>query len=115
MDPSFHGGTQQTEGTKIIFISQLFIVKQREKQKETVEDLLVNILPKKVVMRLKDGYVGTFAEDFPNCTVMFADVCDFYDICNSLSPAELVDTLDAIFSGYIISVCLGKVLIRTQF
>lgn len=66
-----------------------------------MEDLLTNILPKKVVQRLKSGYVGTFAEDYNNCTVMFADVCDFGDLLSSLSPSELVTTLDAIFSGYV--------------
>ncbi len=74
-------------------------VAQRERQKETVEDLLTNILPRKVVMRLKGGYVGTFAEDFLNCTVLFADVCNFGELSTNLSPSELVATLDAIFSG----------------
>lgn len=83
----------------MFFHSVLKLLLKRETQKETVEDLLTNILPKKVVQRLKGGYIGTFAEDFPNCTVMFADVCDFGDLLSSLTPTELVATLDAVFSG----------------
>lgn len=74
--------------------------RKREKQKETVVGLLGNILPQKVVQRLKEGHASTFAEDFQNCTVMWVTINDFGTLFDILSPTDLVETLDTLFSGF---------------
>jgi adenylate cyclase len=74
---------------------------QREKQKETVVGMLGNVLPEKVIQRFKAGQASTFAENFPNCTVMFISLCDFATLFDHLTPSELVETLDTVFSGYV--------------
>eukprot|EP00026_Physarum_polycephalum_P001368 Phypoly_transcript_01369.p1 GENE.Phypoly_transcript_01369~~Phypoly_transcript_01369.p1 ORF type:complete len:630 (+),score=88.04 Phypoly_transcript_01369:1504-3393(+) len=69
-------------------------------QKETVVGLLGNILPQKVIQKLKGGLASTFAEDFPNCTVMFVTLHDFATLFDQLSPTDLVETVDTVFSGF---------------
>ncbi len=70
----------------------------REEQKQT-ETLLLNILPLPIAERLKQQ-PSTIADSFDEVTVLFADLVGFTHLASSLSPIELVEILNAIFSEF---------------
>ena len=64
---------------------------------ERSERLLLNVLPRPIAERLKDGE-ETIADSFDDVTVLFADIVDFTPFAARLEPAEVVDILDSVFS-----------------
>ncbi len=70
----------------------------REEQEKS-EKLLLNILPKPIAERLKQNE-NTIAEYFPEVTVLFADIVGFTHLSTLMSPIELVELLNQIFSGF---------------
>jgi adenylate cyclase len=66
---------------------------------EKSEQLLLNILPKKVAEKLKHSK-EVLAEHFPSATVLFADIVEFTPLASELSPRELVGLLNNIFSEF---------------
>ena len=67
-----------------------------EREKQRSDELLRNILPAEVVEELKDTGT-TLARHFDVVTVLFADVVDFTQLAERLSPEQLVATLDSYF------------------
>jgi guanylate cyclase len=61
------------------------------------EALLTNVLPSTIAERLKDAS-GSIADHIESASVLFADIVDFTPLAQSLSPTEVVDTLDHLFS-----------------
>ena len=74
-------------------------LKRLADEQEKSERLLLNILPKAIAERLKQGE-STIADSFNDVTVMFADLVGFTKLSASLSPGELVELLNDIFSGF---------------
>lgn len=70
----------------------------REQQEQT-ERLLLNVLPAPIADRLKRSS-DTIAEHFTEATVLFADLVNFTQIAASLSPIQLVNLLNQIFSTF---------------
>ncbi len=70
---------------------------ERERQKS--ERLLLNILPKTIADRLKDGD-GSIAESFEHVTVLFADLCGFTEFSQHVEARQVVEMLDEIFSSF---------------
>ncbi|TVR11167.1 MAG: response regulator [Phormidium sp. GEM2.Bin31] len=68
---------------------------QAEKQKS--EHLLLNILPQAIVDRLK-RLESAIADRFDDTTVMFADIVGFTALSSEVSPVEVVNLLNQIFS-----------------
>ncbi len=64
-----------------------------------VERLLRRILPSSVVPQLH-GHPGALAQDFPETTVIFADVVGFTPLAARLPATELVGLLDELFCGF---------------
>ena len=75
-----------------------YIRKLRSEQ-ERSEQLLLNILPRAIAERLKEGQ-RTIADVFPDVTVLFADLVGFTRMSEQLPPAELVAMLNKIFSMF---------------
>jgi len=70
-----------------------------EEERKKSEELLLNILPQDVVNELKlQG--KTSAKSYSLATVLFADIKDFTMICETLSPDDLVSSLDAYFETF---------------
>jgi adenylate cyclase len=63
------------------------------------DHLLLNILPAAIVENLKKGE-GSPAERFDSATVLFADIVGFTSIAARISPLELVNFLNQIFSRF---------------
>lgn len=69
-----------------------------EEQKKS-ERVLLNILPSSIAQRLKD-HDGLIADGHADVTVMFADLVNFTQLTESLSPEQMVALLNTIFSGF---------------
>ena len=69
----------------------------REKYKS--ESLLLNILPASIAQELKEGK-KQIANDFRSVTILFADIVGFTSLSQEISPEELVNMLNEIFSRF---------------
>ncbi len=69
------------------------------REKEKTENLLLNILPKSVAEKLKQG-AGLIAEGFDSATILFADLVNFTELASRIPPEELVLMLNKIFSQF---------------
>lgn len=67
-----------------------------EHQKEQVESLLLNILPRSVVERIHTGE-EMIADAHQEVTVLFADLAGFTKFANRNTPQAVVETLNRIF------------------
>ncbi|MBK4729861.1 HAMP domain-containing protein [Oxynema sp. CENA135] len=63
------------------------------------EKLLLNILPAPIAEQLQKG-VSPIAESFNDITVLFADIVGFTPLASQMSPGELVELLNEIFSAF---------------
>jgi len=72
---------------------------QLQIEQEKSERLLLNILPKPIADRLKQGQ-SVIADSFTEVTVLFADIVDFTRLSAQMSPTELVVLLNEIFSTF---------------
>jgi class 3 adenylate cyclase len=68
-------------------------------EQERSERLLLNVLPAPIAARLKQGE-GVIADAFPDVTVLFADIVDFTRRSQRASPAQVVATLNELFSAF---------------
>jgi class 3 adenylate cyclase len=68
-------------------------------EEERSERLLLNVLPAPIAERLKQGE-GVIADAFPEVTVLFADLVDFTRRSQQVSPAQVVATLNELFSAF---------------
>ena len=70
----------------------------REAQEKS-DGLLLNILPTPIADRLKQGE-QTLADRYEDATILFADIVDFTPFSNQLSPLNLMEVLNEIFSTF---------------
>ena len=70
-----------------------------EREQAKSERLLLNVLPEPVAARLKERE-GIIADDFPEVTVLFADIVGFTPLSERLSASELVSLLDRVFARW---------------
>jgi class 3 adenylate cyclase len=68
-------------------------------EQERSEQLLLNVLPAPIAERLKAGE-AVIADAFPQVTVLFADIVDFTRRSRRTSPAQVVATLNELFSTF---------------
>lgn len=69
-----------------------------EEQKKS-ERVLLNVLPSSIAHRLKN-HEGLIADGHADVTVLFADLVNFTQLTESLSPEQMVGLLNKIFSGF---------------
>ena len=68
-------------------------------QKEQIEELLLNILPKPIADRLQDGQ-NIIADSFSDVSVLFADLVGFTNFASNKTATETVKVLNQIFSQF---------------
>jgi class 3 adenylate cyclase/HAMP domain-containing protein len=68
-------------------------------EKEKSEQLLLNILPRSIADRLKEDH-SAIASAIDEVTILFADIVGFTPLASYLSPIELVNLLNEIFSQF---------------
>jgi adenylate cyclase len=68
-------------------------------EQDRSETLIRNVLPSSIAERLKSA-TGSIADHVESASILFADVVDFTPLAQQLSPAEVVGTLDQLFSHF---------------
>ncbi|MBW4519173.1 MAG: PAS domain S-box protein [Scytolyngbya sp. HA4215-MV1] len=69
------------------------------RQRLMSERLLLNVLPQPIAERLKRGE-KTIADSFSDVAVLFADIVGFTALSSHVSPTELIELLNDIFSAF---------------
>lgn len=64
------------------------------------EQLLRSILPESVAQRLRNSSAARIADSHDAVTILFADLVDFTRISASLTPTQVVDMLNHVFSRF---------------
>lgn len=97
----------------IVFLLLRFSIQEKQKtqaklqeahgllqvEQERSERLLLNILPGPIAERLKNSN-QTIADGFADVTVMFADIVNFTQVAEGLSPNQVFSMLNRIFSAF---------------
>ncbi|NEP07970.1 MAG: hypothetical protein F6K25_00005 [Okeania sp. SIO2G4] len=68
-------------------------------QRKQMEQLLLNILPAQIAQRLQQEQ-RAIADSFDDVSVLFANLVGFTEFCSNVSPIELVNFLNLIFSKF---------------
>ncbi|MEP1209243.1 MAG: adenylate/guanylate cyclase domain-containing protein [Rhizobiaceae bacterium] len=80
-----------------------FIAKEAEEglaaEFDRAENLLRNILPDQIALRLKNGE-RVIADEHIQVSVVFADIVNFTEASANLAPSDLVQTLNLVFSEF---------------
>ncbi len=90
----------------VTYISLGFFIRERERarielqlEREKSEQLLLNILPEKVAIRLKAGE-RVIADRVEGVTILFADLVDSTPMSEQVTPDHLVEILNAVFTPF---------------
>ena len=83
----------------LIFLMIFYFVGQKNLFQEKSETLLLNILPKEISAILKNE-PRTIADHFDGASILFADVVDFTPLSATMTPVELVELLNEVFSVF---------------
>ncbi len=75
------------------------IQQELQVEKDRSESLLLNMLPEAIAKKLKHSR-ASMADGFEEVSVLFADIVGFTELSNSLSPTEVVELLNQIFSMF---------------
>jgi PAS domain S-box-containing protein len=85
-------------------VQDISLRKQMEKsldeERQRTENLLLDILPRSIAERLKQGGEETIADSFDEATVLFADLVNFTDLSTQLTATDLVLFLNRIFCAF---------------
>ncbi|MDM8526810.1 adenylate/guanylate cyclase domain-containing protein [Anaerolineales bacterium HSG24] len=68
-------------------------------EREKSERLLLNVLPQAIAERLKDN-TQKIVDHYDEVTILFADIVGFTKLSTKLSPLELLELLNKIFSAF---------------
>jgi adenylate cyclase len=89
----------------VLFLLNYFIDKRNEAyrllriEEQKADRLLLNVLPKDIAAVLKDDD-GTIAEYFEDASVLYADLVGFTPLSSRLSPVQMVELLNEIFTHF---------------
>ena len=91
----------QTLNTEIEQQRELIQKQHRELEieRQKSENLLLNILPRPIAQRLKEDQ-SVIADHYNSATVLFTDIVGFTELSENLTPSELVQFLNQIFSTF---------------
>jgi class 3 adenylate cyclase len=70
-----------------------------ETERAKSDSLLLNILPKEIAKTLKERN-GTIADHFEEASILFADIVDFTPLSEQMTPAEMIELLNEMFSYF---------------
>jgi guanylate cyclase len=95
------GGMAGVAATVAVFLfaGMAYFVRQRDRFQKQSDDLLHNILPDEIATRLKTDR-SMIADDFPEASVLFADVVGFTPMSAGMTPPELVGLLNSVFTKF---------------
>lgn len=82
-----------------VFITVYYFVGQKDRMQAKADRLLLNILPQEIAAILKNEK-RTIAQSYDEVSILFADIVDFTPMSATLSPEELVELLNDVFSYF---------------
>lgn len=82
-----------------ILLKRYEVEKNIQEEKEKSEELLLNILPEKIMKQLRDTGKSN-PEIFENTTVLFAEIVNFDELNEKLETQGLVDKLNEIYEDF---------------
>ncbi len=89
----------------IYLITRLFVLEITKAESalitysDKLDSLIENLLPKPIAERLKkEG--KTFADFYPGCSVLFADIVGFTNWSEQKTPTHVVERLNSVFSNF---------------
>jgi class 3 adenylate cyclase len=74
-------------------------LRELQSEREKSERLLLNVLPEAIAKRLKQGE-SPIADQFSEVTILFADLVGFTSLARHISPVEVLNLLNEIFSAF---------------
>jgi guanylate cyclase len=83
----------------IVFVLIYYFVAQRDLLQGKTDALLLNVLPEEIATILKDGG-RTIATYHAEASILFADLVGFTPMSAGMSPVELVELLNEVFSDF---------------
>ena len=105
MDPLYEPVSSVETGGNVLTIALLvfavmaYFVRQRDRFQKESDDLLHNILPDEIAARLKEE-ASMIADDFPEASVLFADVVGFTPMSAGMAAPQLVGLLNQVFTKF---------------
>ena len=93
---------QQAKSFVLILRDETVLQKQRkeaEEAKAQSENLLYQILPRDIVVRLNQGE-SDISFSVPSASVIFIDIVKFSDYAATLSPSQIMENLSTIFARF---------------
>jgi PAS domain S-box-containing protein len=72
---------------------------EAELAKKQSEDLLYQILPRDIVLRLNSGETD-ISFSVPNASIVFVDIVKFSDYASTLNPAQIMENLSKVFAAF---------------
>ena len=85
--------------SSIVFLMVFYFTGQKNMFQEKSEALLLNILPKEIVAILKNE-PRTIADHYEGASILFADVVNFTPLSATMTPTDLVELLNEVFSYF---------------
>ena len=76
-----------------------YLLARLRTERRRAEDLLLNVLPASIARRLKES-PEVIADDFEECTVLFADIVGFTAHSRAIPADALIAQLNAVFSAF---------------
>ena len=83
----------------VLVLGEAIRNRELDREREKSERLLLNVLPDSIAARLKQTE-GVIADDFPEVTVLFADIVDFTGRSERITPEQVVEVLNDLFSAF---------------
>lgn len=83
----------------VVYFLLRYFIRGLAAEREKSETLLLNVLPRSIARRLKDGE-RPLADRFEEAAVLFADLVGFTPMSESLPPETVVAFLDDLFSQF---------------
>ncbi len=106
VDPLYPGETPEAEIAfnlvafgLVMLLAMIYFVRQRDRFQKESDDLLHNILPDEVAMRLKADE-ALIADDYESASVLFADMVGFTPMSAQMTPPQLIELLNDVFASF---------------
>eukprot|EP00794_Sanderia_malayensis_P012303 gene12303-13572_t len=76
-------------------------MKKLDQEMQKTDKLLYSMIPKTVANRLRKGDLAVnTCEHFDNVSILFSDVVGFTTICSKITPMEVVDMLNCMYTSF---------------
>lgn len=89
--------------SRLAFLQRRVIADQMlllDTERTRSEQLLLNVLPRRIAQRLKNAPDQTIADRFEAVTVLFSDIVGFTEMSSRLDAKTIVARLDEVFSSF---------------